>query len=128
MNNVKNNLKPDQILQITNILRSLGLNTSYRGTKLINKIIQYVIKYDIEFITLNKIYSKLCKEYRYSTNAIRNNINYALSNRNITLSKTNFTKVFGYEYYEKNFEPKVFIEEVSNLFKSSLPHIYIFSN
>ena len=118
MNNVKNNLKPVQVLQITNILRSLGLNTSYRGTKLINKIIQYVIKYDIEFITLNKIYSKLCKEYGYSINAIRNNINYALSNRNIALSKANFVKVFGYEYYEKNFEPKVFIEEVNNLIKN----------
>lgn len=117
MNNVKNKLKPAQVLQITNILRSLGLNTSYRGTKLINKTIQYVIKYDIEFITLNKIYSILCKEYGYSINAIVNNINYALNNRNITLSKTNFAKVFGYEYYEKNFEPKVFIEEVSNLIK-----------
>lgn len=120
MNNVNNIIKPTHVLQITNILRSLGLNTSYRGTKLINKIIQYVIKYDIEFITLNKIYSKLCKEYGYSINSIRNNVNYALSNRNITLSKSNFTKVFGYEYYEKNFEPKVFIEEVSNLIKSYL--------
>lgn len=120
MNNIKNNLKPAQVLQITNILRSLGLNTSYRGTKLINKSIQYVIKYDIEFITLNKIYSKLCKEYGYSINAIRNNINYALSNRNIRLSKTNFAKIFGYEYYEKNFEPKVFIEEISNLIKLHL--------
>ena len=92
MNNVKNNLEPAQVFQITNILRSLGLNTSYRGTKLINKSIQYVIKYNIEFITLNKIYSILCKEYGYSINAIRNNINYALSNRNITLSKTNFAK------------------------------------
>lgn len=117
MNNVNNIIKPAQVLQITNILRSLGLNTSYHGTKLINKIIQYVIKYDIEFITLSKIYSKLCKEYGYSINAIRNNVNYALNNRNITLSKTNFAKVFGYEYYEKNFEPKVFIEEVSNLIK-----------
>ena len=54
MNNVNNIIKPAQVLQITNILRSLGLNTSYRGTKLINKIIQYVIKYDIEFITLNQ--------------------------------------------------------------------------
>lgn len=117
MNSVNNIIKPAQVLQITNILRSLGLNTSYRGTKLINKTIQYVIKYDIEFITLNKIYSKLCKEYRYSINAIRNNVNYALNNRNITLSKANFVKVFGYDYYEKNFEPKVFIEEVSNLIK-----------
>ena len=117
MNNVKNTIKPTQVLQITNILRSLGLNTSYRGTKLINKIIQYIIRNDIEFITLKKIYSKLCKEYGYSINAIRNNVNYALNNRNITLSKTNFTKIFGYEYYEKNFEPRVFIEEVSNSIK-----------
>ena len=117
MNNIKNNLKPAQVLQITNILRSLGLNTSYRGTKLINKIIQYVIKYNIEFITLNQIYSKLCKKYGFSINAIRNNVNYALNNRNIALSKANFIKVFGYEYYDKNFEPKVFIEEVSTLLK-----------
>ena len=113
----KNSISPAHVLKITNILRSLGLNTSYHGTKIINKIIQYVIKYDIEFITLNKIYSKLCKEYGYSINAIRNNINYALSNRNISLSKVNFVKIFGYEYYDKNFEPKVFIEEVSNFFK-----------
>ena len=48
---------------------------------------------------------------------MRNNINNALNNRNKTLSKTNFQEIFGYEYYEKNFEPKVFIEEVSNLIK-----------
>lgn len=29
----------------------------------------------------------------------------------------NFERIFGYEYYEKNFEPKIFIEEVSNLIK-----------
>lgn len=32
----------------------------------------------------------------------------------------NFEKVFGYEYYERNFEPKVFIEEVSNLVKREI--------
>ena len=117
MNSVNNIIKPAQVLQITNILRSLGLNTSYRGTKLINKTIQYVIRYDIEFITLNKIYSKLCKEYGYSINAIRNNVNYALTNRNVTLSKTNFVKVFAYDYYDKNFGAKIFIEEISNLIK-----------
>ena len=48
-------ISPSEVLQITNILRSLGLNTSYIGTKLINKSIQYTIKNDIEFITLVKI-------------------------------------------------------------------------
>ena len=112
-----NKVTPTQVLQITNILRSLGLNTSYLGTKIINKTIQYIIKYDIEFITLDKIYSNLCKEYNFNISTIRNNVNNALSNRNTILSINNFENVFGYEYYERNFEPKIFIEEVSNLIK-----------
>ena len=95
-----NKITPTQVLQITNILRLLGLNTSYFGTKIINKTIQYIIKYDIEFITLDKIYSNLCKEYNFNISTI-----------------SNFENVFGYEYYERNFEPKIFIEEVSNLIK-----------
>lgn len=117
MRTANSKLSPSEVLQITNILRSLGLNTSYIGTKLINKSIQYIIKNDIEFITLEKIYSYLHCEYGFNTHSIRNNINYALSNRNKNLSIKNFEKVFGYEYYEKNFEPKLFIEEVSNLIK-----------
>ena len=113
-------ISPSEVLQITNILRSLGLNTSYIGTKLINKSIQYTIKNDIEFITLEKIYSYLHYEYGFNIHSIRNNINYALTNRNKNLSIKNFEKVFGYEYYEKNFEPKLFIEEVSNLIKKIL--------
>lgn len=114
---VMNKITPTQVLQITNILRLLGLNTSYFGTKIINKTIQYIIKYDIEFITLDKIYSNLCKEYNFNISTIRNNVNNALSNRNKILSINNFENVFGYEYYERNFEPKIFIEEVSNLIK-----------
>ena len=72
---------------------------------------------DIEFITLEKIYLYLHCEYGFNIHSIRNNINYALSNRNKNLSVKNFEKVFGYEYYERNFEPKLFIEEVSNLIK-----------
>ena len=110
-------ISPSEVLQITNILHSLGLNTSYIGTKLINKSIQYTIKNDIEFITLEKIYSYLHSQYGFNIHSIRNNINYALSNRNKNLSIKNFENVFGYEYYEKNFDPKLFIEEVSNIMK-----------
>lgn len=117
MYNVINQITPTKVLQITNILRLLGLNTSCKGTKLINKTIQYIIKYDIEFITLDNIYRELSKEYGFSIYTIRNNINNALTNRNKSLSKTNFEKVFGYEYFDKNFEPKVFVEEISNLLK-----------
>lgn len=112
-----NQITPTKVLQITNVLRSLGLNTSSSGTKIINKIIQYVIKNDIEFITLYSIYKDISKEYGLNIYTIRSNVNYALDRRNIRLSKTNFEKVFGYEYFDKTFEPKIFIEEVSNLFK-----------
>ena len=112
MNKAINNITPKQVLQITNILRSLGLNTSHKGTKIINKVIQYVIKYDIEFITLDTIYKHISKECGLSITSLRTDVNNALTNRNKPLSKSNFEKVFGYEYFEKNFEPKVFIEEV----------------
>ena len=118
MNTSEYRISPNEVLHITNILRSLGLNTSFVGTKLINKSIQYIIKNDLEFITLETIYSYLHCEYGFNIHSIRNNINYALTNRNKNLSIKNFEKVFGYEYYEKNFEPKLFIEEVSSVLKN----------
>lgn len=117
MNKSINNITPKIVLQITNILRSLGLNTSHKGTKIINKVIQYVIKYDIEFITLDTIYKQISKECGLSITALRTDVNNALTNRNIQLSKTNFEKIFDYEYFDKNFAPKVFIEEISNLLR-----------
>ena len=117
MKSIVNKITPAKVMQITNILRMLGLNTSHIGTKLINKSIQYILINNIEFITLNDIYSVLAQTYNFNIRTIKNNINNTLSNRNKALSKTNFEKIFGYEYYEKNFEPKVFIEEVSNLIK-----------
>ena len=39
-----------------------------------------------------------------------------------------FEKVFGYEYYEKNFEPKLFIEEVSNIIKRKYKNTVIVYN
>ena len=117
MNKVINKITPKKVLQITNILRSLGLNTSHKGTKIINKVIQYVIKYDLEFITLDTIYKHISLESGLNINSLRTDVNNALNNRNIQLSKTNFEKIFNYEYYDKNFEPKVFIEEVSSLLK-----------
>lgn len=119
MNKVINKITPETILQINNILRSLGLKTSNTGTKIINKTIQYVIKYDIEFITLDDIFKVIANEYGLNVNTIRNNVSNALANRNIHLSKTNFEKIFGYEYYDKNFEPKIFIEELCSLIKNS---------
>ncbi len=118
MNKVNYKLNPNQVLQITNILRSLGLNTSYFGTTLINKSIQYIIKYDIEFITLDEIYKEICKEYGFQIRTVRNNVNNAITKRNINKSKSNFEKIFGYEYDQYIFVPKYFIEEVARIIKN----------
>lgn len=117
MNKDINDITPTRVMQITNILRLLGLNTSLSGTKLINITIQYIINNNIEFITLQTIYKEISKKYGYNIHTIRSNINLALTYRDDSLSIKNFEKIFGYEYYEKNFEPKIFIEEVSALFK-----------
>ena len=117
MNKVINKITPKKVLQITNTLRSLGLNASHKGTKIINKVIQYVIKYDIEFITLDTIYKEISKEYGLSLNAVRTDVNNALTNRNVSSSKLNFFNIFGYEYYDKYFEPKIFIEEIVRYIK-----------
>ena len=38
----KTKINPKQVITIFNILRSIGLNTSHRGTKYINKAIQII--------------------------------------------------------------------------------------
>ena len=49
-------------------------------------------------------------EFNIST--MRKNINNALNNRNKTLFKTNFLKIFGYEYYEKNLNIKFLLKRL----------------
>ncbi len=113
MNSTSQKLNPTQILQITNTLRLLGLKSSHIGTKLINKSIQYIILNDIEFFTLEEIYHYLHTIYSFNEKTIKSNINNAITNRDIQKSKNNFQKVFHYEYDEYIFEPKLFLEEVS---------------
>ena len=117
MNRVENKITPSQVLEITNTLRKLGLNPTHFGTKLINKSIQYIIKNNVEFITLDDIYKELCREYDLKIKTVRNNVNNAIVRRNIKKSKDNFENVFGYEYDPYVFVPKYFIEEVSNVVK-----------
>ena len=77
------------------------------------------------YITINSLYNFIQEHNRYSV------FNSAYSYENEEVDKSplygdlyldfddinNFENVFGYEYYERNFEPKIFIEEVSNLIK-----------
>lgn len=117
MNRVENKITQSQVLEITNILRKLGLNPTHFGTKLINKSIQYIIINNIEFITLDDIYKEFCRKYGLKIKTVRNNVNNAITSRDIKKSKDNFETVFGYEYDPYVFVPKYFIEEVSNVVK-----------
>lgn len=51
-----NEVIENKTIYIFNILRSLGLNTSLKATKLLNKAIQIVLLNDDEFIFTNKIF------------------------------------------------------------------------
>lgn len=115
MKEVKQSLSPTQILKITNILRILGLKSSHIGTKLINKSIQYIISNNIDFFTLEEIYDYLHSIYNFNEKTIKSNINNAITNRDINKSKSNFQKVFNYEYDTCTFEPKAFLEELSQI-------------
>ncbi len=113
-------LSPTQILQITNILRIIGLKTSHIGTKLINKSIQYIIINDMDFFTLEEIYNYLHSIYNFNKRTIKSNMNNAITNRDIKKSKDNFEKVFHYEYDVYTFEPKTFLEEISQIIYTNL--------
>ena len=116
---VVNNYKitPNEVLEITNILRALGLNTSYIGTKLINKAIQYIIMNDIEFVNLEDIYLYLHHKYGFNIHSIRNNIAYSLNNRAEKITVKNFEKIFGFEYDSYYFTNKNIIEEIARVVK-----------
>ena len=118
MNKTNYNLTPTQVLRINHLLRSLGLNTSYFGTKLLNKTIQYIIKNNVEFITLDNIYKVFVNEYGFSIKTIRNNINNAITKRNTKICEKNFERIFGYEYDEYIFVPKYLIEEIITILKN----------
>lgn len=81
MNEINKKLSSKQILQITNTLRMLGLKSSHKGTKLINKAIQYLIEDNIEFFTLENIYKYFHTLYSFNEKTIKSNINNAITNR-----------------------------------------------
>lgn len=115
MNEINKKLSSKQILQITNTLRMLGLKSSHKGTKLINKTVQYLISNNIEFFTLEEIYKYLYSLYNFNERTIKSNINNAITNRDIRKSRVNFQKIFHYDYDDYTFEPKNFIEELVRL-------------
>ena len=75
-----NGSNPKQVIRIYNILRALGVNTSLKGSKLLNKAIQIMLACTNDFITVKDIYIIISKEYCNSTpKQIKNYIAYSLS-------------------------------------------------
>lgn len=111
-------IKPKQIITIFNILRDIGLNTSHRGTKYINKAVQILITTDNDIIKAKDIYNSISNYYSNITpKQVKNDISYALNSKTEEKAKKNFEKVFGFEYDQYYFTNKTIIEEIARVVK-----------
>lgn len=111
-------IKPKQIITIFNILRDIGLNTSHRGTKYINKAVQILITTDNDIIKAKDIYNSISNYYSDITpKQVKNDISYALNSKTEEKAKKNFEKVFGFEYDQYYFTNKTIIEEIARVVK-----------
>ena len=121
---IRNSLKTNNLINsknailIYNILRDLGLNTTLKGTKLLNKAVQIVINSNDEFIVIEDVYNQLTLNFKSLNGVqIRNAIKYAIDNRDEQKSKNNFKQIFGYEYDDYYFTNKTLIEEIARVVK-----------
>ena len=113
-----NVINPRQTIQIVNVLRSLGLKTSSKGTKLLNKAIQIAYLSDDEYISMNNIYEILSNQNpNFNTKQIKNTIAYAIKCRNTDTTEVNFENIFGFECDEYFFTNKNLIEEIVRIMK-----------
>ena len=113
-----NQISRSQITLTAHTLRSLGLNVGLTGTRLINKVVQILTIKDLEIVVLEDIYKELSIYFpKLKPVQIRQNISYALNNRDYYKAKDNFQDIFGFEHDEYYFEPKVFMEEIANIIR-----------
>lgn len=102
---------------IRNNLRLLGIKSCNKSTKILIKTIFYIKSNNIilDDYRANEIYCSISKLYKNTTpKNIKDNIDYALSHRDVMKSKQNFERVFKFEYSEDVFTNKNFIEEFCN--------------
>lgn len=111
-----NTISPKQIITIFNILRFIGLNTSHKGTKYLNKAIQIVIMSNNDIIIVEDIYKSVANMYgNITSKQVKNDISYAISSRFESKTIQNFEKVFGFEYNQYYFTNKNIIEEIARV-------------
>lgn len=114
-------ISPKQVIAIFNILRTIGLNTSHRGTKYINKAVQIIMVSNDDIVIIEDVYKSIANSYGNITpKQVKNDISYALNSRQEEKTIKNFERIFGYKYYNYYFTNKVIIEEISRIVKYKL--------
>lgn len=109
-------ISPKQIITIFNILRAIGLNTSHRGTKYINKAVQIIMVSDNDIVVIENIYKSIANLYGNITpKQVKNDISYALNSRQEEKTIKNFERIFNFEYDRYYFTNKNIIEEIARI-------------
>ena len=118
MHNVNNCISPKQVITIFNILRDIGINTTHRGSKYLNKAIQLLLTENNDIIVIENVYIAIAKYYgNISAKQVKNSITYALNSRIEEKSMKNFEKIFNFEYDSYYFTNKILIEEIYRIIK-----------
>ena len=104
-----------QVILIFNILRDIGLNTTYKGTKYINKAVQLLYSMNNDIVVLEDIYNSIANYYGTTPKQVKNAISYSLNSRINEKTMKNFEKIFGFEYDVYYFTNKNIIEEIARL-------------
>ena len=110
-------ISPKSIILIYNILRDVGLNTTHKGTKYINKAVQLLYCMNNDIVILEDIYNSIANYYGTTPKQVKNAISYSLNSRINEKTIKNFQKIFGFEYDEYYFTNKTIIEEIVRIVK-----------
>lgn len=111
-------ISPKQVIAIFNILRTIGLNTSHRGTKYINKAVQIIMVSNDDIVIIEDVYKSIANSYSNITpKQVKNDISYALNSRQEEKTIKNFERIFNFEYDKYCFTNKNIIEEIARIIK-----------
>lgn len=111
-------ISPKQIITIFNILRAIGLNTSHRGTKYINKAVQIVTVANNDIVVIKYVYKIIANLYDNITpKQVKNDISYALNSRQEEKTIENFERIFNFKYDRYYFTNKNIIEEIARIIR-----------
>lgn len=110
-------ISPKEIILIYNILRDIGLNTTHKGTKYINKAVQLLYSMNNDIVILEDIYNSIANYYGTTPKQVKNAISYSLNSRINEKTMKNFERIFGFEYDVYYFTNKTIIEEIVRIIK-----------